>query len=128
MRYITLVAVIGILLLQWTASIPLASVGGSMVIAMAFFAAALAVGVHEAWTRKRNVLGWIANIAVSMIGAFVGAQLGGMIMVMVLSTVATVDGSIAKTGGAVMSVALAGGMVATILGSWAALQFVNRWR
>lgn len=127
-RNITLLAVIGVLLLQWTNSIPLASVGGSLTIAMAFFAAALVVGIHEAWTRSRGVIGWIVNIVVSLVGAFVAAQIGGMTIVMMLSRVANLDGSLAKTGGAAMSVALTGGMVATIFGSWIALQIVNRWR
>lgn len=99
-----------------------------MVIALAFFAAALAVAVHEAWTKKRGVIGWIVNIVVTFVGAVVAAQLGGMIMVMLLGAIVDVDGSLAKTGGPVMSVALAGGIVATILGSWGALQIVNRWR
>jgi hypothetical protein len=53
MQYIVLVAVIGILLLQLSGAIPLDSVGGPMVIALAFFLGALAVAVHEAWTKKR---------------------------------------------------------------------------
>jgi hypothetical protein len=56
MQYIVLIAVIGILLLQLTGAIPLDSVGGSMVIALAFFAGALAVAIHEAWTKKRVCL------------------------------------------------------------------------
>lgn len=128
MQYITLLSVIGILLLQWSGSIPLASVGGSLTIALAFFAAALAVGVHEAWTKKRGAMGWIANIVVSFVGAFLAAQLGGMVTVMMLSRIANLDGSLAKTGGPAMSVALVGGMLATILGSWGALKIVNRWR
>lgn len=67
MQYITLLAVIGILLLQWTGSIPLASVGGSMMIALAFFAAALSVGVHEAWTKKRGVFGMSTDMASSVV-------------------------------------------------------------
>ena len=82
MMYIALIAVIGILLLQSTGSIPLASVGGSMTIGLAFLAAALAVGIHEAWTKKRGVLGWIVNIVVSLVGAFLAAPLGGMVIVM----------------------------------------------
>ena len=128
MMYIALIAVMGILLLQLSGSIPLASVGGSMTIGLAYILAALAVGIHEAWTKKRCVFGWIVNIAVSFVGAFVAAQLSGMAMMMLLSVVANLDGSLAKTGGPVMSVALAGGIVATILGSWGALQIVNRWR
>lgn len=128
MMYIALIAVIGILLLQLTGSIPLASVGGSMTIGLVFLLAALAVGIHEAWTRKRGALGWIVNIAVSFVGALAGANLGGMVMVLTLGLVAHVDGSLAKTGGLVMAAALAGGMVATLLGAWGALRIVNRWR
>jgi hypothetical protein len=73
MMYIALIAVIGILLLQATGSIPLASVGGSMTIGLAYLVAALAVGIHEAWTQKRGVLGWIVNIVVSFVGALVAA-------------------------------------------------------
>jgi hypothetical protein len=125
MMYIALIAVIGILLLQWTGSIPLASVGGSMTIGLAFLAAALAVGVHEAWTKKRGVLGWIVNIVVSFVGAFVAAPIGGTVIGILLS-----DGSrsLAATGGPRFSVALAGGMLITLLGSWGALWIVNRWR
>ena len=128
MIYIALIAVIGILLLQWTGSIPLASVGGSLTVGFAYIAAALAVGIHEAWTKKRGVLGWIVNIVVSIVGVFVGAQLGGFLLVIILGLVANVDGSLAKTGGLVMSVALAGGMLFSLLGAWGALQIVNRWR
>lgn len=128
MKYIALIAVTGILLLQWTGSIPLASVGGSLTVGFAYIVAALGVGLHEAWTKRRGVLGWIVNLVVSFVGAFVGAQLGGLLLVIVLSLVANVDGSLAKTGGLVMSVALAGGMLFSLLGAWGALQIVNRWR
>ena len=125
MIYIALIAVIGILLLQLTGSIPLASVGGSMTIGLTYIVAALAVGIHEAWTKKRGVLGWIVNIVVSFVGAFVAAPLGGMVIGIMLS-----DGSrsLAATGGPRFSVALAGGMLVTLLGSWGALWIVNRWR
>ena len=105
--------------------IPLASVGGSMTIGLAFLVAALAVGIHEAWTKKRGVLGWIVNIVVSFVGALLAAPLGGMVIGMMLS-----DGSrsLAATGGPRFSVALAGRMLVTLLGAWGALWIVNRWR
>ena len=123
--YIALIAVIGILLLQWTDSIPLASVGGSLTIGFAYIAAALVVGIYEAWTKKRGVRGWIVNIVVSFVGAIVAAPLGGMVIGIMLS-----DGSrsLAATGGPRFSVALAGGMLVTLLGAWGALRIVNRWR
>jgi len=125
MMYIALIAVVGILLLQATGTIPLASVGGSMTIGFTYLLAALAVGIHEAWTKKRGVLAWIVNIVVSLVGAFVAAPIGGMVIGILLS-----DGSrsLAATGGFRFSVALAGGMLVTLLGAWGALWIVNRWR
>lgn len=125
---IMVIAVIGIVILQATGAIPLDSVGGAMVIALAFFVGAFAVGIHEAWTKKRGVLGWIVNIVVSFVGAFLAAQLGGMVMVMLLLPFMGGSSSLAAAGGPVMSLALAGTMLITLLGSWGALQIVNRWR
>ena len=128
MPYIVLMAVIGILLLQWTDSIPLASVGGSLTIGLAVLAAVPAVGIHEAWTKRRGVLGWIVNVVVSFAGAFLIAPLGGMVMVIILGPFMGGASSLAAAGGPVMSVALAGMMAVTLLGAWVALQIVNRWR
>lgn len=128
MKYIVLIAVIGILLLQWTGAIPLDSVGGAIVIAMAVLAGALAVAIHEAWTKKRGVLGWIVNIIASFVGAFLAAPLGGMVMAMLLVPFMDGSSSLAAAGGPQMSVALAGQMLITLLGSWGVLWLVNRWR
>jgi hypothetical protein len=128
MLYIALAAVTGILLLQSSDAIPLASVGGSLTIGFCFFVAALAVGIHEAYTKQRGVLGWIVNVVVTFIGALVGAQCGGLVLVGLIGAVMDVHGSLARTGGVAMSAALAGGMLATLLGAWGALWIVNRWR
>jgi hypothetical protein len=129
MQYIVLIAVIGIVLLQLTGAIPLDSVGGALVIALAVFVGTLAVAIHEAWTRKRGVLGWIVNIVVAFVGAFLVAPLGGFVMVMMLSPF-IMDGSatLAAAGDPQMSIALAGQMAITLLGAWGALWLVNRWR
>ncbi|WP_022719792.1 hypothetical protein [Rhodopseudomonas sp. B29] len=131
MPYIVLIAVIGILFLQLTGAIPLSSVGGPLVIAAAVFVAALALAVHEAWTRKRGVLGWIVNIVVVLLGAFVAAQLGEAIVIgtlALLRPLVQVEGSLASTGGPLLFVSLAAMMAVTLLGSWGALWVVNRWR
>jgi hypothetical protein len=128
MLYIALAAVTGVLLLQWTDAIPLASVGGSLTIGFCFIAAALAVGVREAWTKRRGVLGWIVNVVVSFVGAMLGAQSGELVLVVLIGAIMDVNGSLARTGGLAMSAALAGGMLATIFGAWAALWLINRWR
>lgn len=127
MPYILLIAVIGVLLLYVSGAIPLSSVGGPMVIALAFFAAALAVAIHEAWTKRRGVLGWIVNIVSSFFGTLVAAQLGGLMMVIILSPFVS-GPSLAASGGAVMAASLVGTMAASVLGSWGTLAIVNRWR
>jgi len=127
MIYIALVAVIGILLLHSTGAIPLTGVGGAMTMGLALLAIAPAVGIHEAWTKKRGVLGWIVNIVVSLVGAFLFAPLGGMVIVIILSPFMDKP-SLAATGGAVMYFALAGQMLVVLLGAWGALWIVNRWR
>lgn len=127
MTYIVLIAVVGILLLQWTGSIPPGSVGGAMTIGLAYMVAALAVGIHEAWTTRRGVLGWIVNLVVSFLGAFLAAQLGGAAIAILLSA-AHPGRSLAAVGGPLFSLALAGGMVVTTLGAWGGLWIANRWR
>ena len=137
MTYIVLIAVIGILLLQFAGAIPLSSVGGSMTIGAAFLVAALAVGIHEAWTKKRGVLGWIVNIVVSFVGGFLAAEVGNLLIVPillllevtgVLAAIGNLQGSLAATGGPLLYLSLAGMMLLMLLGAWGALQIVNRWR
>ena len=127
MIYIAAIAVIGILLLQLTGFIPQASVGGPLTIGFALILAALAVGIHEAWTMKRGVLGWIVNIVVSFLGVFLIAPLGGAVVAMTLSPFAT-GSSLAATGGAVMSIALVVMTGIVLAAAWGALWIVNRWR
>ena len=74
------------------------------------------------------MLGWIVNIVVSFFGVFLAAQLGGLVMVMMLFPFMGGSSSLAAAGDSLMSVALAGQMVITLLGSWGALWVVNRWR
>ena len=98
-----------------------------MVIAFAVFCATLAVAIFEAWTKRRGVLGWIVNIVSSFLGTFVAAQLGGLLMVLILMPFAE-GSSLAASGGAVMAISLAGVMAASVLGSWGTLMILNRWR
>lgn len=128
MTYIILIAVVAVLLLQWTGAIPLSSVGGPMVIAAAVLLGTLAVAIYEAWTRKRGVLGWIVNIVVAFAGALLFAPLAGAVMVTLLLPFMDGSSSLAAAGGPQMSIALAGQMAITLLGSWGALWLVNRWR
>ena len=127
MKYITLIAVITIVLLQLIGAIPQSSVGGAMTLALAFLVAALAVGIHEAWSKKRGVLGWIVSIVASLAGAFLAASLGSMVMETILMQT-NLEGSLAETRHPLLYVSLAGMMLLTLLGSWIALRIVDRMR
>ncbi len=133
MKTIAPLAVITIVLLQFSGAIPQSSVGGSLTIGFVFLAFALAVGIHEAWTNKRGVLGWIVSMLTALVGGFVAAGVfGDILIVPVLALLnligSNLEGSLAATGGPLLYAALAGMMLLTLLGSWAALQLVNRWR
>jgi len=53
MKYIAPIAVIAIWLLQFSGAVPQSSVGGPLTLAVVFFGAMIAVGIHEAWKKKR---------------------------------------------------------------------------
>ena len=126
---IVLIAVIGIVVLQMTGAIPMDAVGAGLLIAAATFAAALAIAVHEAWTKQRGVLGWIVNNVISFVGAFLAAQFGApLVAIPLLMFAGGGSSSLAAAGGGVMYVALALMMVVTVAGSSGALWLVNRWR
>jgi hypothetical protein len=127
MKYIALIAVITIVLLQLTGAIPQSSVGAAMTLALAFLVAALAVGVHEAWSKKRGVLGWIVSIVTSLAGAFLAASLGSMVMETILMQL-NLEEPLAATRHPLIYVSFAGMMLLTLLGSWIALWIVNRLR
>jgi hypothetical protein len=125
MKVIALVAVIGILLFHSTGAVAPTDV--AIAYGLLALAAAPAVGIHEAWTKKRGVLGWIVNIVVSLVGPVLFAPIGGIVVVLILSPFMD-RSSLAATGGAVMYFAVAGIMLVTLLSAWVALWIVNRWR
>lgn len=127
MKYIALIAVATILLLQFTGSVPQSSVGGPMTIALVVFIAALAVGIREAWVNKRGVLGWIVSIVTSLVGAYVAAEIGELLFVAMLALI-PFETPLAQTQHPLLYVSLAAMTLFMLLGSWTALRIVNRMR
>lgn len=127
MKYIALVAVAAVLLLEFSGAVPKSSVGGAMTIALAFLLAAIAVGLHEAWTEKRSVLGWIVSIIAAVVGGFIAANLGALIMDMIMP-VMRMDTSLAASRHPLLYISLAGMMLLTLAGARAGLWAVNRLR
>ncbi len=127
MKYIALIAVITLLLLELSGAIPRSSVGGPMTIALVFFIAALAVGIREAWLNKRGVLGWIVSIVASLVGMYVGAEIGGLVFGTIQGLLG-VEGALAETKHPLLYVSMVGMVLFTLLGSWIALRIVDRMR
>lgn len=96
------------------------SVGGSMTVFMVLMIAALVVGIVDAWSMRRGVLGWIVSILVALVGAIIGALASGMVMDTVLSLI-RFEGRPGQIFGIV-------GVIITLTGSWLALGLVNRFR
>lgn len=132
MTYIAPIAMIAIIFLdimifRWTGAIAQSNVGGTLALALAFLAAALAVGIHEAWSRKRGVLGWVVSITVSVFGAFVATSLSGIVLEPIFKLL-NLDESVLATGHPLHFIASAGMMLHTLLGSWIALSIAKRRR
>ena len=127
MKTIALLAAMVLLLLELTGSIPKSSVGGPLTLTFTLFLAMLAVGLYEAWLKKRGPLGWIVNIAISVIGGFVAALVGSMALEMILPHL-NLQGSLVSTQHPMLYVSLAVMAIIAVYGSWIALQIVNRYR
>ena len=127
MKYIALIAVITLLLLELSGAIPQSSVGGPMTIALVFFIAAVAVGIREAWLKKRGVLGWIVSIVASLVGGLVGASLGSMVLETIQGLL-NLEGALAETRHPLLYVSMVGMVLFGLLGSWIALRIVDRMR
>lgn len=125
MKTIALLAVLAMILqgLIGTTS----SVGGPLTIMLILFLAMLAVGIYEAWSEKRSALGWIVNIVTAVIGGFVAASFGSMVMEMLLPYL-QLEGSLASSQHPLLYISLAAMAILIVLGSWNTLQIVNRFR
>lgn len=85
-----------------------------------------AVGIYEAWSKKRGVLGWIVSIVASIIGGTIGGFSLGTVAMLPAGALATRLGP----GWAELDaiVGLPASIIGLFLGSWIALQLVNRFR
>jgi cytochrome bd-type quinol oxidase subunit 2 len=127
MRIIILIAVIAMLLLELSDAVPKSSVGGPMTMMMIVFLAVLILGLYEAWSQKRGAMGWIVSIVAAVVGGFIGSVVASVILGMVLSYL-SLGVPLVETQHPVRYIASAGMMLLALLGSWTALQIVNRSR
>jgi hypothetical protein len=125
MRTIIVIAVMAMVLIDLSDSLPKSSVGGPMTMMMIVLLAVVTLGMYDAWSQKRGVLGWIASIAASVVGGFLGAAVASGILGSVLSYL-SLGVPLAETQHPLRTIASAGMMLLAMLGAWIALQFVGR--
>lgn len=127
MKIIALLALLTVTLIGFGGAIPQSSVGGPMTLLMVFLLVALIVGLYEAWSKKRGVLGWIVSIIAAVVGGILGAAAGSPLFDALL-TIIKPQGALFETRSPLLFVFLNGQMIFTLLGSWIALWLVNRFR
>lgn len=90
----------------------------TITLLMAGAGLAAAMGLYDAWTNKRGVMGWIVSIIVSVVGGvFVGALLPQLIIL-----------GLKPSDSIVLWVGLASVLAGVLAGSSLALWVVNRFR
>jgi len=127
MRIIVPVAVAGIVLIDVLGGIPSSSVGGPLTFMLISLIAMLAVGVHEAWSGKRGVGGWILSLILALVGGMAGAFAASVILEAIIPYL-DLGGPLATSRHPMRYLATAGMMLLVLAGAWGALQSVRRLR
>ena len=125
MRTIIAIAVIAMVLIEASDALPKSSVGGPMTMMMIVLLAVVILGLYDAWSQRRGVLGWIASIFAAVVGGFLGAAVASGILGTILSYL-NLGVPLVETQHPVRYIASAGMMLLAMLGAWLALQLVGR--
>ena len=131
MTIIAVVAMLALSAIVYFGLLPLGSVGSAMTLSLLFLIAALAVGVYDAWSARRGVLGWIVSILVALVGGMVGAAAGAFALELampLLASMGSLDGSLMQSGGPLLYLAINAQMLFTLFGAWLAVGLVNKLR
>lgn len=128
MKIILIVSVLVVLVSELAGAIPDSSVGGPMALLFLFVIAMLAVGIHDAWSNGRGVLGWIVSIFCAVIGGGVAMSLAGVVIMEPILPLLKLNGPLATSQHPMRYIAPVGMILITLLGSWGALKIVNRFR
>ncbi len=123
MKIIALLAVIAMLLLDLIG--PKSSVGGPLTDMLVVMIIMLSVGIYDAWSKRRGPLGWIVSIVASVIGGLVAISLVGMAMDAILTQI-HFQGRLATSHHPMRYISEAGMAIFTVLGSWIALEIMDR--
>lgn len=100
----------------------LAAMEKALLLMVVLICAAVAVGIYEAWSRKRGVLGWIVSIVVSVAGGLAGSFLSSVSLEALITAVGE------RTAPLVQLLGLPAMAIVVLLCSWVALRLVSRFR
>lgn len=125
MPYITLIAIVAVVLFDFIGAIPNSSVGGPLTLMLIVFVAMVAMGIADAWSHRRGVLGWIVSLVTAIVGGFAGATVAGMVMEFIIPSL-QLDGSLAEWQHPFRYLGSAGMMILVLFGSRLGLWLVNR--
>ena len=130
MKQIALIAILGIVIVDIafqmaTGAVPQARVAGTILITLAFLAAAIAVGTHEAMVNGRGAGGYVVSIALAVLGAFVAASLSGIVLEPILRLMSLEGSNDPRPWSFVAS---AGMMLFVLIGARFGLSKGKRWR
>lgn len=126
MKVIVLIAAVAMVLLGLFGTD--ASVGGPMGMMMVAVLAMLATGIFDAASHRRGAGGWIVSIIAAIAGGFVAGILVGSVLMDMIVPMLNLNGSLASAQNPVKYLLFAAMGAIIVLGSWGALQIVNRMR
>lgn len=125
MKIITLIAVLVLLLLEFIG--PKSSVGGPITEMFVLCVVVLVVGIYEAWSNKRGVVGWVVNIIAAVFGGLVAFAVIGIGMDEILTRI-HFEGRLASSHHPLKYILTIAVAILTVLGAWLPIRLVNLFR
>jgi hypothetical protein len=125
-KTIALITSLGVILVDLFG--PKASVGGPLVMGLVVIIAMFAVGVYEAWTSKRSVVGWIVNILGAFVGGLVAVTIVPFLVEPLILLFQSDGSSLSSSHNPLKYIVLIATASLTVYAVWLTLQLVNRFR
>ena len=97
-----------------------------LLMAVTCLGVTMAVGMYEAWVKKRGAVGWFVNVVASVVGGTIGGIALGSAVLLLAGELAQWLGP--NWAGLDASLGLPATIIGLVLGARLALRLVNRYR
>jgi hypothetical protein len=97
-----------------------------LLMAVMYLGVTGAVGIYEAWKKKRGAVGWIVNIVASLVGGTIGGFVLGSAVMLPAAALGQQLGPNWAELDALLG--LPATIIGLVLGSWMTLRIINRFR